>query len=674
MPQEISAAALHPADATLQALDDLLDEAGRLARSDLAADEFHLEFLGRAVRGLGAIGGAIWVRAAPNVWRADARIDLSPGRPLEALAHHAQHAELLDAVASAGQSRLVLPHSSAAVGTAFNPTEFLLVLTPLALDRGDESAGVLEIVQRPGGSPASHQGYVRLLEALCELAADFHRRRRLRVLEDIAARARRAEQFGLAVHRSLELIPTAMAIANEGRQVIGCDRLSVAVRRRNSFRLVAVSGLETLDRRANIVRRLEELTTSVVAAGDPLWFAGQDEPRAPQISDPLHAWQDESHARSLAVIPLLVQPAWGAPQSAGEPIAALIAERFTGDAIDEAYRERVASVSRQAVLALQNSLEYQAVPLLRPLRALQHAGWFVAVRHLPRTIAVLAILVAAVAALCLVPADFEVEGHGVLQPRNRQNVFARCDGIVSEVLVDQGEPCRAGDVLVVMSRSQLDFEWSRVLGELGTARKRLASVQASRLDLSPRTTADREKYNQLTAEEEEVQELLKGLERQHEVLQAQRDELVVKSPLAGQVITWNVRQSLEARPVQRGQVLMQVADLAGPWVLEVEVPDERIGHVLASRGALGYDLSVSFMLATDPGAVYRGSVEKIAMSTDVRPPEKASVLVTVRVEGNELPRLRPGATAVSQIGCGRRSLGFVWFHRVWEIILKKATF
>jgi len=515
---------------------------------------------------------------------------------------------------------------------------------------------------------------VRLLEALCELAADFHRRRRLRVLDDIAAGARRAEQFGLAVHRSLELIPTAMAIANEGRRVIGCDRLSVAVRRRNGFRLVAVSGLETLDRRANIVRRLEELTTSVIAAGDPLWFAGEDEPRAPQISGPLHAWQDESHARSLAVIPLLAQPAWGAPQSAGEPIAALIAERFTGDAIDEAYRERMASVSRQAALALQNSLEYQGVPLLRPLRALQHAGWFVTVRHLPRTLALLAILVAAVAALCLVPADFEVEGRGVLQPRNRQNVFARCDGIVSEVLVDQGEPCRAGDVLVVMSRSQLDFEWSRVLGELATARKRLASVQASRLDLSPRTAADREKYNQLTAEEEEVQELLKGLERQHEVLQAQRDELVVKSPLAGQVITWNVRQSLEARPVQRGQVLMQVADLAGPWVLEVKVPDERIGHVLAARSALGHDLSVSFMLATDPGAVYRGSVEKIALSTDVRPPEKASVLVTVRVEGNELPRLRPGATAVSQIGCGRRSLGFVWFHRVWEIILKKVTF
>jgi len=227
---------------------------------------------------------------------------------------------------------------------------------------------------------------------------------------------------------------------------------------------------------------------------------------------------------------------------------------------------------------------------------------------------------------------------------------------------------------VLMTRSQLDFEWSRVLGELATARKRLATVQASRLDLSPQTAADREKYNQLTAEEEEVQELLKGLEQQHEVLKAQREELVVKSPLTGQVVTWNVRQTLEARPVQRGQVLLQVADLAGPWVLDVEVPDERIGHVLRAQSALRPDLDVWFMLATEPGALYHGSIEKVALSTDVRPPEKANVTVTVKIEETRLPRLRPGATAVSQIGCGRRSLGFVWFHRVWEIFLKKVMF
>src|SRR5258708_20116808 len=105
-----------------------------------------------------------------------------------------------------------------------------------------------------------------------------------------------------------------------------------------------------------------------------------------------------------------------------------------------------------------------------------------------------------------------------------------------------------------------------------TARQRLASVAVARLDVAPRTAADREKYNQLTAEEAEIQELLNSLARQHEVLKAQREELVVRSPLTGQVVTWNVRQSLQSRPVLRGQVLMQVADTLGAWVLALALP------------------------------------------------------------------------------------------------------
>ncbi|HLJ11279.1 MAG TPA: HlyD family efflux transporter periplasmic adaptor subunit, partial [Planctomycetaceae bacterium] len=239
---------------------------------------------------------------------------------------------------------------------------------------------------------------------------------------------------------------------------------------------------------------------------------------------------------------------------------------------------------------------------------------------------------------------------------------------------DHGRECHEGDVLVVMTKSQLEFETSRVLGETQTARKRLAGVQASRLDLAPQTAADREKYNQLTADEEEVQELLRSLEQQHQMLNIQRDELVVRSPLDGQVVTWNVRQSLEARPVERGQILMQIADLSGPWVLEVEVADDRMGHVLAAREKFGPNLAVSFMLATEPGIVYQGAIEEVALATDVRPPEKAHVLITVGLDRAQISQKRPSATAVSRIHCGRRSVGFVWFHNLWEILQKKVLF
>src|SRR6185369_14750317 len=101
------------------------------------------------------------------------------------------------------------------------------------------------------------------------------------------------------------------------------------------------------------------------------------------------------------------------------------------------------------------------------------------------------------------------------------------------------------------------------------------------------TAADREKYNRLSADEEELKELLTNLAQQQGVLRIQQEELQAKSPLDGQVITWNVRELLEARPVQRGQSLLAVADLAGPWVLEIEVPDDHISHILAARQEQG---------------------------------------------------------------------------------------
>jgi hypothetical protein len=674
MSPETSSPSVRPGDVTLVEIDDLLEEVARLARTESSPQAFHLEVLDRAVRALAAVGGAVWIRPAGGAWQIDSRVDMGRDRLVESLAEHSAHRDLLDSVSRGDQTRIVLPRASAVNGPSPNPTDFLLLLSPLAPAEDGLGAGVLEVAQRPGASPAAQQGYLQLLGALCELAADFHRQRRLRLLQGMAERTQLAEQFTLAVHASLDPAATACAVANEGRRLIECDRVSVAVRRGGAFRLLSVSGLETLDRRANIVRRLEELTAAVVAAGEPFWYDGIAAPLAPQIAVPMQAWQDESHARALAIIPLHTGPVGDTGSESAPPGAALIAERFAGGATDEACRQRVAVVCRHAELALRNALTHENLPFFRLLQALHRARWFVAARRLPTTAAVAAAALAALLALVFVPADLEVEARGVLQPRNRRDVFARSDGIVAEVRTEHARECREGEVLLVMSRSQLDFETSRVLGEMQTARKRLASVQAARLDVTPQTAVDREKYNQLTAEEEEVQELLKSLQQQHDVLQAQRDDLLVKSPLTGQVMTWNVRQSLESRPVQRGQMLLQVADLNGPWVLEAEIPDDRVGHVLAARQALQRDLPVSFMVATEPGAVYRGAIEKVALATDVRPPEKASVLVTVAIDREQVPQLRPNATVVSRIYCGRRSIGFVWFHSFWEMIQKKVLF
>jgi hypothetical protein len=65
------------------------------------------------------------------------------------------------------------------------------------------------------------------------------------------------------------------------------------------------------------------------------------------------------------------------------------------------------------------------------------------------------------------------------------------------------------------------------------------------------------------------------------------EELVIKSPISGQVVTWDLRNRLpKTRPVQRGQVLMRIADPNGPWHLELHMPENRMGHVAAAQQAI----------------------------------------------------------------------------------------
>ncbi|MBI3861268.1 MAG: HlyD family efflux transporter periplasmic adaptor subunit [Planctomycetia bacterium] len=663
-----------PGDVTLQEIDNLLDEVSRLSLSESTPHEFHLELLDRAVRALAAVGGAVWTRSGAGDWHVDSRVDLTRNRIIESLAGRAAHRELLQSVVDSNEGRIVLPNAALAAGESPNPTEFLLIVSPMAIEEDGGVTGILEVAQRAGGSPAQHHGYLRLLEALCELAVDFHRQRRVRVLQAVAGKAQEIDRFGLAVHASLDLPATACTIVNEGRRLLDCDRFSLAVRRGRHMRIVAVSGSESVDRRANIVQRLEDLTNAVALTGEPFWAADDAAAIPPQIARPLEAWRDESHARNVAVIPLAAPGGAAGRHARPGAQAAVIVERFGGDRMDDAFRLTVGSVCAHAELALRNALEHESFPFYKLLRIVRKARWFVAARQLPKTAAVALLLAAAGLALAYVPANFEIEGRGLLQPSLRRNVFARSDGIITEVRAEHSQQCREGDTLAVMTRSQLDYDLTRVLGELATSRQRLSGVQATRLKLNPQTAADRDKYNQLTAEETEIRESLKSLEQQHEILKAQQDDLLVRSPLTGAVVTWNVKQLLEARPVQKGQTLMQVADLSGPWVLEVEVSDDRIGHVLDARRSADRDLGVSFMLATEAGTSYRGTIENISLATDVRPPEQAHVLVTVRINRDEIRGLRPGATAVTRIHCGRRSIGFVWFHSLWETIQKKVLF
>jgi len=659
-----------PTDEAWHEIDDLIETVAGLAESELSPPEFYAELMDRIVPALAATAGAVWTGGPAGGVALQYQVNLPGGLLSERLAGARRHARLVEQVLMTGKGRLSPPQSGTTdADRAANPTDFALVLCPW---RFEDTSGVIEVFERPGASPAAQQGCFRFLSTICELVADFHRNRQLRGFRRRIEQLGRFEQFTERVHRTLDLTGTAYAIANEGRRLIGCDRLSVAVFRHRRWRVVAISGVDSLNRRANAVRHLERLAKAVATIGEPVWFDGSAADLAPEIEHRLGAYVDQSHARTLAVVPLAA-PQGGEPldeeKQGGPPrvVGALVVEQFRGS-LDERLRAGVDAIALHSASALANAIEHESGPVVRLLRALGKVGWMVGVRHVGKTAAALVTLAAVAIALATVPADFRIEAHGELQPSRRRDVFAPSDGVVSELEVAHADRVEADQVLLVMRRPELDLEFKRVWGELQTARKQLAAVEAERLQNRRETADERHQYGRLTAQEEELREQIASFEKQYEIVEAQQAELTVRSPIDGEVLTWDLKRLLEARPVNRGQVLMTVADLAGPWGLEVRVPDDRAAHVLDAQREIGEALDVSLVLAADPGRKLQGTIDRLAIRTEVSDTEDAFVLATVRIRRDDLPERIPGGSVVAKIHCGRRPVGYVWFHDLWEAI------
>src|SRR5205085_11600542 len=133
-----------------------------------------------------------------------------------------------------------------------------------------------------------------------------------------------------------------------------------------------------------------------------------------------------------------------------------------------------------------------------------------------------------------------------------------------------------------------------------------AAVQAGRVELAVDSAGRPPGAARRSGEEAGLRALLASLERQSKLLDEQQDALTIRSPIAGRILTWDLPQLLQNRPVQRGQVLMTVAETEGPWVLELHVPEKHVGALVSARQAgdpklPDAKLPVTFVMATDPG-------------------------------------------------------------------------
>ncbi len=674
----------------------IVDQIRALAQGDVKEAEFFSALLAKSIEAMGAVGGIVWLV------RDQGRVESVTGQGVEhtgiAQDQDAQtaHGKLVGALMGNPTGLIVPPRAGLTnadgSAAASNPTDLLVVAAPI--DRAGTRAGLIEIFHQRN-APEVERGYLKFLEEVTQPARTFLDRQQLVTLDSQQTALVQVDRFSRAVHETLDPVATAFVLANEARRIIGCDRVSVLVKRGRKLRLEAVSGQESIERRASAVQAVEALVRVVAKAGDPLWHPDPATELPPQIEEELEVYVDESHATALAIIPLekpkptpvvqtggvdavAVAKAEATPKTAPEPIGALVAEWFSSSTFEGGKRARVELVAEHGRVALANALAHTSLPLYPLLNLLGKSKALTTARNLPKTILAILATAAAILALVLVPADLRLEGKGTLEPVHHRDVFAGIDGVVESIApgVEHAADVKEGQLLASLRNIELDVALTDVLGRKAASEEQLVSTRRAILE-DKKISADEK--TRMAGRAAQLQREIESLEAQRTLYEAKKLSLAVRSPIDGVIVTWQVRDRLMLRPVEKGQVLLNVADKTGPWELEIHLPDDRLGHVnraYAEARAAGRALEVDYILATDPGTRHVGTVREIHEQAEVRGEQGNTVLLRITIDPSrhEKEELGAGASVTARINCGKRPLGYVIFHDLVAFIQQHILF
>ncbi len=660
---------------TRESLEALLARLADLAHSPMTPSLFHARLLEELVQGLAMTGGAVWTESALGGIEAGCQIAPEAVQLTTSEKSRRMHSGLIDATMRHPQPRVVPARGHD--GTWDNQSDHHLYFQPLTFHHSTRA--VLELFQPDVDDAPVAPGVLRVLGAVAEIASEYYLRDEVQRLERTVGQARQREQYWERIFRPEGTRPLAYTAVHETRPLLKADRISLCECRGKRCRLLAVSGVDSVERRAEAVRIAERLAEAAVIAG-PVWFPDESASLAPQLESILEQYVESTAALAVAVIPLVAElPKEDSPEDEQQPefsllpCGVLIADWYS-EGPDPTIRERIADIARPLGLALHRNQAFDRLPLLGVTRTLRDLGWQRGVGGWRKLgVGIIALIVLALA-LFVVPAELTVTAPGRIEPHERVDLFAPRNGVVVELPVRHGKSVSQGELIAALRSPELDRQMNEVQGRLRTVEETLAAIRATRLQQGGRGAEGRG-LGQISTQEVEMEVTRQGLQEQWELLSEERDALRITSPFHGQVVTWDVRDLL-ARPVSHGEFLMRVARLEGSWRLELEIPEHRAGHVLNAFRTLepGQKLPVEYLLETSPQSSYSGWVTGMADSIHLNQHGLPVVLVEVSLPDDDVPRHRPGATVHARVACGSKSLGYVWFHRLYEAIYMAGVY
>ena len=560
------------------------------------------------------------------------------------------------------------------------PGPFSLLLAPVLSETG--TAGVLELFFPEDYPEEARKEILHYAEQMAGYASVYLSAQSTNSLFNQCTRFwDRFEPFLLDLHNGLDSKLTAFTAANDARQMMGVDRVSVvSCESRSKLKMIAVSGQDAVNRRANVVRLMMQLVKTVLPANQVFFYDGRDAERTPQVANALGDYLQEAGSRMVMIVPLYairkrdeLRDKIKHPNEKNESperklIGAMIFEQMNASRLDPSQKELAHLISDHTGAAIGNAKSHEVIfllPRLESPRTSMGMGENASALENNNRLSLLAIITLL---LIFLPWSYRVEGTGRLMPVIQRNLFAPESGKVKEIYVQSAQVVKKGDPLILLTNKQLESSWEQTKSELSQKKHEAIALRQewaiAYKDKRP------EEALRIEGEKIKIEIEIKSLAKEEKHLQEQVKSLTVRAPIDGVIVTFQLKKNLRDRPVNRGDVLLEVMDPTGDWRLELIIDDKRMGHLLEAREKNPkHTLPVEYILATKPEQTYIGSLSQISTRTNVHENEGNVVeLFVVPSKTNKLPEQRIGAEVKAKIDCGKRSLGYVLFGDVVDFL------
>ncbi len=677
----------------------LFDEVAHLAEQELAPAQFYGEFLQRALQGIAAPAGAVWLRTAQGHLQLQFQINMRQvGLDTDEAGRHA-HDELLRQTCLTQRPACLPPHSGSGASdgsptAAGNPTNFVILLAPILVEK--QVSGLVEVWQDPRHNPDALPGFLQFLVRMATLASVYLRNAHLRQMVGQQQVWTQLEAFARQVHSSLNPTEVSYLIANEGRRLIECDRVSVSVRDGRKLKVEAISGTDVIEKRSNMVQLLRRLAEDVSKWGERLIYQGaKDDTLPPDVLKSLDSYLAESNSKLLVVQPLHDEREGEEPKSCR---AIVIMESFEPPASSDQLLARMEVLSRHSTSALYNAVEHRRIPLRwiwMPLAKLQD-GLGGKTRAIIAAVATGILLL--IGMLVLVPYPLKMDAKGNLLPEQRRWVYSPTETAqVVDFLpgIEPGATVKAGQDMIKLLDPKLELKMIELRAEAENASKQADSLR----QMIPQATNPTDRFR---LENDRIEKELLKDRKNHELtalcdrINAHRSdapgEFRLVSPIDGTILNRDFLENLRHRTVKPSDPLLRVGDLTKPWEIELKIPQKHIGQVLQAFPADDdkAELDVDLLLLTAPTRTFKGKLARNKVSGEAQPNHDDNnetepvVIASVRIDGPDIPeeyripadeRSRTTGTEVhAKIRCGNRAMGYSLFYGVWEFLYEKVVF